>query len=253
MNSLSGKVALVTGASRGIGAAAAQEMAAEGAAVVLAARTVEACETLAKEINAGGGQAVAVACDVADYGALEAAVALAQSKFGRIDFLINNAAVIEPIGALEDSDPAAWAESIRINLVGVYHGLRAVLPRFRAQGGGVVVNISSGAGQHPYEGWSAYCAGKAGVVMLTQSTALETGGSGIRVFGFQPGTVDTAMQDAIRSSGINPISEMQKSDHADPKDPARVIAWLCSDAAADLAGGEVSIRDPSLRSRAGLD
>jgi NAD(P)-dependent dehydrogenase (short-subunit alcohol dehydrogenase family) len=102
------------------------------------------------------------------------------------------------------------------------------------------------------EGWGAYCAGKAGLAMLTQCIALEHGAAGIRAFGFQPGTVDTEMQQIIRASGINPVSQMRREDHAPAGDPGRVITWLCGEAAAGLAGQELSIRDPELRAQAGL-
>jgi NAD(P)-dependent dehydrogenase (short-subunit alcohol dehydrogenase family) len=116
----------------------------------------------------------------------------------------------------------------------------------------VVVNVSSGAAHQPLEGWSAYCAGKAGLAMLTQSMALELGPLGVRVFGLQPGTVFTQMQEKVRASGINPVSRIDPADHPPADDPARAIAWLCGEAAAELAGRELSIRDHELRTAVGL-
>ncbi|MEX2641866.1 MAG: SDR family oxidoreductase [Acetobacterales bacterium] len=252
MGELSGRAAIVTGASRGIGAAIAAELAARGAAVMLAARTVEACWEIVDEIRAAGGTAEATACDVCDYDQIAGVVGEAAARLGGPDILVNNAGMIEPIGALEDSSPEAWARNIEVNLLGVYNGIRAVLPRMTGAGGGVIVNISSGAAHRPLEGWSAYCTGKAAVAMLTRATALETEGSGIRVYGFGPGTVDTDMQVAIRASGINPVSRIPRDDLADPALPARAVAWLCGPEAIDLAGQELSIRDGELRRRAGL-
>src|SRR5690606_15700892 len=117
---------------------------------------------------------------------------------------------------------------------------------------GTIVNLSSGAAHRPMEGWSAYCAGKAGLAMVTQSLALEYGARGIRAFGFAPGVVDTDMQGEIRASGINPVSKLPRENLARGDDPARAIAYLCSAAAADLAGGELDMRDASCRARAGL-
>ena len=134
----------------------------------------------------------------------------------------------------------------------IYNWDFTVLPHFLTQKTGVIVNISSGAAHNPMEGWSAYCSGKAGVYMLTRATALEAGGRGVRVYGFAPGVVDTDMQVTIRASGINEVSRIPRENLASPEDPAKAIAWLCSDAAADLAGQELTIRDESLRKRVGL-
>ncbi len=252
MTALAGKTAIVTGASRGIGQAVATELAAAGAAVVLAARSVEACAGNADEIRAAGGTAEAMACDVSDPDQVAGLIAETAERLGGPDILINNAGMVEPIGALADSDPAAWANNIAVNLLGVYHGIHAVLPRMQAAGGGVIVNISSGAAHNPLEGWAAYCSAKAGVAMLTRATALEYGTQGIRVYGFGPGTVDTDMQVQIRASGINRVSQIPRENLAPAWQPGRAVAWLCSEEAADLAGQELSIRDPSLRARAGL-
>ena len=108
----------------------------------------------------------------------------------------------------------------------------------------MIVNVSSGAAHRPQEGWAAYCAGKAGLAMLTKCTHLEYGAQGVRVYGFAPGVVDTAMQGAIRASGINPVSTLRREDLAPTDQPAKAIAWLCTQAAAGLAGQELDIRDP---------
>jgi len=253
MTELNGRAAIVTGASRGIGAATARALASAGVSVILAARSTDEITAVAQSIIQDGGRAEAVPCDVSAYSDLEAAVAACQALFGRLDILVNNAGVIEPIGPLSQSDPADWARAAGINYKGVYFGLRAVLPVMQAQGHGVVVNVSSGAAHGPMEGWSHYCSAKAGAAMLTQCADLECRGDGVRVVGISPGTVATNMQTAIRASGINPVSQLDPSAHADAALPAQAIVWLCSEDAAEFAGQDVSLRDTAIRRRAGLD
>ena len=253
MGRLSGKSVVLTGASRGIGAAAAEALAAEGAALMLLARSAEGITALATRLRRDGAQVEAMTCDVAELGQVVAAVARAQEAFGRIDGLINNAGVIEPIGPLASADPRAWAYAADVNFKGVFHGMRAVLPAMRAQGSGVIVNLGSGAAHNPLEGWSHYCAAKAATHMLTRCAHLENRGRGVRVYSLSPGTVATDMQRAIRASGINPVSQMDFASHAPPEAPARALVWLMTEDAADFAGQEISLRDPDLRARIGLD
>jgi len=252
MGLLSGKSVILTGASRGIGAAAAEAMAAEGAALLLLARSAEGITTLATRLRKAGAQAEAMTCDVSEFSQLQAAAGRAHEVFGRIDVLINNAGVIEPIGPMAATDSRAWAHAADINFKGVFFGMRAVLPAMRAQGAGVIVNLGSGAAHNPLEGWSHYCAAKAATHMLTRCAHLENRGRGVRVVSLSPGTVATDMQRQIKASGINPVSQMDFAAHAPVEDPARALVWLCTDAAADLAGEEVSLRDPEIRARIGL-
>lgn len=244
---LSGEVALVTGGSRGIGYAAAKALRDAGASVAISART-----GVGKAMAELGGDTLGVTCDVADAGQAEAAVRQVVERFGKLSLLVNNAGVIEPIGPFAESDPAAWAKNIQINLIGAYHMARFALPGMIAAGGGAIVNVSSGAAHRPLEGWSAYCTGKAGMAMMTRAMHLETGGQGVRTYGFAPGTVDTDMQVTIRASGINQISQIPRENLGGVEPPALCIAYLCSAAAADLAGEELAIADPALRERVGL-
>ena len=252
MPSLSGKVAIVTGASRGIGAAAAVALGEAGAAVMLAARTVTQAEVRARQINAAGGKAAAIACDVSDFAACQRLVQEATRRFGPPDVLVNNAGVIEPIGMVGVAEPREWARNVEINLIGAYYAIRAVLPGMIGRGRGDIINVSSGAALRPQEGWSAYCAGKAGLAMLTRSIDLEHRAAGIRVFGFQPGTTDTDMQVTIRASGINPVSKIPREQLTPVAHPARGIVYLCTKEADDLAGTEFSLRDEEFRRRIGL-
>ena len=242
----------ITGASRGIGAATARHLAAQGAFVVLAARSADAIEAIAHEIREAGGQAEAIACDVARYDDVKAAVAAAMAPTGRLDLLVNNAGVIEPVARLTDSNPADWAKVVDINLMGVYHGLRAALPAMTEAGQGTIVNISSGAAVGALEGWSQYCSSKAAALSLTRCADKEFGEKGLRVIGLSPGTVATQMQVDIKASGINPVSQLDWSAHIPPEWAGRAVVWLCSDAAADVRGDDLKLRDEDVRRTIGL-
>ncbi|MGI9424445.1 MAG: SDR family oxidoreductase [Hyphomicrobiaceae bacterium] len=252
MRELSGKAAIVTGASRGIGAATANYLAEQGVAVVLAARSGAEIERLAAEITANNQKAIACVADVSRYADVEALVAACCDTFGRLDILINNAGLIDPIAHLADSDPEQWLRVADVNYKGVYHGMRAALPVMLAQGAGTIVNISSGAATGAMEGWSHYCSSKAAVLMLTKCGHKEYGEVGIRVVGLSPGTVATDMQVSIKASGINPVSQLDPSVHIPPEWAAKAAAWLCTAAAADQAGGDFSLRDEAARARVGL-
>jgi len=249
---LQNKAAIVTGASRGIGEAAAIELAAQGASVVLAARSKNSLDEIVARIQDNGGTASAIECDVAEYEEVSHAVTECVAMYGKIDILVNNAGLIDPIARMDESDPAQWGNVVDVNLKGVYHGLRAALPLMKAQSDGVVINISSGAATGALEGWSHYCATKAGVLSLTKCAHKEFGEMGIRVVGLSPGTVATDMQVSIKSSGINPVSQLEFSDHIPPEWPAKAIAWLCTDAAAEYAGTDFSLKTEEGRRLVGL-
>lgn len=244
---LSGQSVLITGASRGIGAAAARAFAARGARVALIARDGDRLAALADEI---GG--LALGCDVADAAALRAAIAQAEAAHGGLDVLINNAALIAPIGMLEATDPAEWSTLIDVNIKGVYYAMHAALPGMRARGRGTIINLSSGAAHNPLEGWSAYCASKAAVAMLTRAADLEARAAGLRIMGLSPGTVQTDMQVQIRASGINRIAQLEWSDHSPPEWVGQVLLWMASRDADAWIGREVALRDPQIMARLGL-
>lgn len=246
---LTGKTALITGASRGIGAETARHFAQLGANVVLLARGQTEISELAGEI---GPQALAIPCDVSRYHEVARAVEVTVSTFGSLDVLINNAGVIEPIGDLDTIDPEAWGHVIDINLKGVFNGIHAALPVMKAAGGGSILTISSGAAHNPIEGWSHYCASKAAVNMLTRCVHTENADKGIRAIGLSPGTVATQMQREIKASGINAVSQLEWSDHIPPEWPARALAWMCTPQADAFCGNEISLRDEGIRKKVGL-
>lgn len=240
---ISGRSALVTGGAGGIGLATCKALAALGAAVTFTARSPE---SLAAAQGTLGAAATGTLCDITDR------ARLAEILSPGFDILVNNAATIAPIGRITDLGTEAFSASIETNLVAQFDAIRLSLPHMLARGAGTIVNVSSGAAHRPQEGWSAYCAGKAGLAMLTRSIHLEYGAEGIRVFGIAPGVVDTGMQVSIRASGINPVSKLPRESLSQPDQPGRAIAWLCTPAADSLAGQELDIRDPALRQAIGL-
>ncbi|MEM8538209.1 MAG: SDR family oxidoreductase [Pseudomonadota bacterium] len=248
-NDLVGKTVLITGASRGIGAAAARAFANAGANVALVARGTEAIAELAGEI---GEKALAIPCDVSRYSDVASAISATAQTFGGLDVLINNAGVLDPICHLEESDIAVWDRTIDINLKGVMYGMHAAMPGMIAQGHGTIINISSGAAHGPVEGWSAYCASKAGAHMLTRMGDKEAREKGLRLLGLSPGTVATQMQRAIKASGINPVSQLDWADHIPADWPAKALVWMCTADADDYLGQDVSLRDPDVRAKVGL-
>ena len=246
---MNGKTVMITGASRGIGAAAAREFAQAGANVALLARSQGEISDLAGEI---GETAVAIPCNVARHAEVAAAVNATVEAFGSLDVLINNAGVVEPIAHLAAADPEAWGQVIDVNLKGVFNGMHAALPQMRAQGGGSILTISSGAAHGPVEAWSHYCASKAAVHMLTRCLDKEEAQNGIRAIGLSPGTVATQMQREIKASGINPVSQLNWEDHIPPEWPAKCLLWMCGPEADSYLGGEISLRDEDIRRAVGL-
>jgi len=246
---MQGKVVAITGASRGIGAAAARIFVQAGARVALLARSGDEIGQVAAQI---GPQALALRCDVADAASLRAALDQALRWGGRLDVLINNAGVIDPITRLAEADPEDWGRAIDINLKGVFHGMRFAIPVMKAQGSGTIITISSGAAHTPLEGWGAYCSAKAGAAMLTRMAHLEEGTRGLRVMGLSPGTVATDMQVRIKASGVNPVSQLDPAVHIPADWPARALLWMCSPDADGWLGQEISLRDQVIRARVGL-
>lgn len=249
MTDLTGRTVLITGASRGIGAETARVFAEAGANVALVARSADSIADLAGEI---GKTAVAIPCDISRYWEVEQAVENCVTAFGGLDIVINNAGVIEPISRMEDADPEAWGQVIDINLKGVFHGMRAALPVMEAAGGGTILTVSSGAAHNAIEAWSHYCASKAGAAMLTMCLHKELADKGIRAMGLSPGTVATQMQREIKASGVNPVSQLDWSDHIPADWPAKALLWMCGPESDAHLGEEISLRDESIRKKVGL-
>jgi NAD(P)-dependent dehydrogenase (short-subunit alcohol dehydrogenase family) len=248
---LQGQVAIVSGASRGLGLALAGLLTRAGAAVVMAARSEEQLQREAQRLTKAGGRALAVPTDVTDVTQVETLVETALEKYGRIDILVNNAALVWPLDEVGEADPDEWAYNIHANLVGPFYLAHHVLPTMIEQHYGRIVNVSSGLGSAVYAGFSAYGAAKAGLDQFTRILALELKEAGITVNGIYPGMVDTDMQADIRSvdtsessldlSMFQQAAEAGKLISAD--EAAKRIYWLVGPWSRQRSGEFFSFRD----------
>lgn len=194
---LSGKVAIITGASRGIGAAIAKAYAQAGAAVVLASRKQSGLDAVAEEIRAEGGEALPIATHVGDADAVANLISRTVDTYGRIDILVNNAATNPHFGPILDADDAVWQKIMDVNVLGYARMARAVVPEMRKVGGGKIINMASIAGLKPAPGMGIYSVSKAAVIMLTQNLAMELGSDNIQVNAIAPGFIRTRFSQLI--------------------------------------------------------
>jgi benzil reductase ((S)-benzoin forming) len=210
---LAGKVAVITGASRGVGAGMAAHFAAAGLHLGLCARHRPDLVARTRPRAHDGRidraeQPLVASVDVADVAALDAFAQSVIDRFGRIDLWVNNAGVLEPIGPLAESDPVEAARHLAINLTGPMFATMIFARHVRSRpGDGVLINISSGAGSRPYSGWALYCASKAGLERMTEAVDLEERAHGLRAYAVAPGVVDTDMQAMIRATDPSKFPE----------------------------------------------
>lgn len=204
---LSGKVAVITGGGRGLGREIALATAMEGARVAVMSRSVGEIKEVISEIRDLGGEGLAFPGDVSQEYDISNFIKETTDRFSTVDILVNNAAIAGPARFLQDTDFRSWQETIQINLNGVFLCSRAVLPYMVQQGGGKIINISSGLGQMPFPRFSAYAVSKAGVIQLTRSLAEEFKGKNIQVNAIDPGVMDTDMQRQLRELGSSILGE----------------------------------------------
>jgi 3alpha(or 20beta)-hydroxysteroid dehydrogenase len=238
MGRLDGKVALITGAARGIGAATARVIAAEGGRVGIADVLDDDAAIVAKEL--GDDAALAIHLDVTDEDGWRAAVEETEEKFGRLDALVNNAGILR-FGAIEDTSLDDYLAVIRVNQVGTFLGIRAALPALRRAGGGSIVNVSSVDGMRGSVNQVAYNSSKFAVRGITKSAAVELGKDAIRVNSVQPGGIDTPMVRGEAPEGFDLDRLFRRIPLAragQPEEIARVIAFLVSDDSAFCTGAE---------------
>jgi NAD(P)-dependent dehydrogenase (short-subunit alcohol dehydrogenase family) len=195
--SLAGKVALITGASRGIGEAIARAYAAAGARVVLASRKQEGLEAVAAEITAGGGQALAAAAHTGDDAAVQRLIERVVGAYGGVDILVNNAATNPHFGPILSAEDSHWDKTFDVNVKGYFRLAKACVPWMRARGGGKIINMASIAGTTPQPGMGIYCVSKAAVLMLTEVLAVELAADNIQVNAIAPGFIKTRFSAAI--------------------------------------------------------
>jgi NAD(P)-dependent dehydrogenase (short-subunit alcohol dehydrogenase family) len=240
MNRLSGKVAIVTGASSGIGRETAKLFAAEGARVVVGARREAELASLVAEIQARGGEAAALAGDVRSEAHAEALVQLAVSRFGRLDIAFNNAGTLGEAGPSTGVTERGWSDAIAINLTGAFLGAKHQIAAMLAHGGGSVVFTSTFVGHTVgFPGAAAYAASKSGLIGLTQALAAEFGPRGIRVNAILPGAVETDMYRAMNDTAekqefVTNLHALKRT--AKPEELARSVLYLASDDSVFVTG-----------------
>ncbi|MFI9574344.1 SDR family NAD(P)-dependent oxidoreductase [Microbispora rosea] len=240
------KVILITGATSGMGRAAAELIAAEGGHVVLAARGKNAGDALAAALRSAGGEATFVPADVTVEAEMAELVRQAVSRYGRLDGVFNNVGAATAVGPVTDVDGDAWHADLALNLSSVFFGLKHQIPALRAAGGGAIVNNASVLGVTGQADMASYSAAKHGVLGLTRSAALDVAGSGIRINALVTGGVDTPLlrgnlgpspEESLRAAGaMHPIGRI-----AQPEEIAAFVAFLLSDEARFITGAALAI------------
>lgn len=241
---LSGRVALITGASRGIGEATARLLAEQGAHVVISSRKQAALEPVAESIRQGGGAATAIAAHQGDSVALQKLMTAIESQFGRLDILVNNAATNPYFGHVLDTEPAMIDKTLQVNIKGYFELSMLAGKLMKAQGKGAIVNIASINGRSP--GWfqGIYSVTKAAVINMTQSFAKECGPQGIRVNAVLPGLTETKFASALTQNEEmlqRFLPQIPLGRVAQPAEIAPAILYLVSDAASYVTGTSLTV------------
>jgi NAD(P)-dependent dehydrogenase (short-subunit alcohol dehydrogenase family) len=247
--SLDGKVALLTGASRGIGRAVALRLAQAGAKVVVSSRKLESVQAVADEIAAAGGQALAVQAHVGQPDDVAALVTRTLETFGRVDIAVNNAVANPHWGPVLTADESLWDKTLDTNVKGAFRLCKTVVPHMEAQGGGKIINVASIAGLQPSSGMGLYAVSKAALIMLTQQLAMELGPANIQVNAIAPGVIQTHFSRVLwqtpEISGVI-LSRTPLGRIGEPEDVAGLALFLASPAS-DFCTGAVFVVDGGLK------
>lgn len=235
---LKGKVALVTGASSGIGRASARAFAREGAKVIVSDIAVEGGKEAVDMIKESGGEAIFFKCDVSKMAEVEALIMKAVETYGRLDCALNNAGVAGEVTSTADCTEENWHQVININLHGVWYCMKYEIPQILKNGGGAILNTSSISGLHGVRNQAAYSASKHGVIGLTKSAALEYANKGIRINALCPGWTKTGMAEAPEVHDTDPsfLAKYVCDRPGTPEEQAEAAVWLCSDLASFVNG-----------------
>lgn len=235
----SGNIAIVTGASTGVGQAIAQELYNCGLTVIITARDREAIEATARNMDMSGQRVLPMVADVKDHASVKNLIDSVMERYGRIDYLVNNAGITGPHGiSICDYDVADWQEVIQTDLSGVFYGMKYAIPAMLRNGGGAVVNLSAVNGMVGIAGIAPYTCAKHGVVGLTQSVALEFAEKGVRITAIAPGYVDTPRMKELPENVRRIMAETHPMKRmAKPEEVGKLAAFLLSDDASFITGG----------------
>ncbi len=226
---VAGRVALVTGASSGIGEGTALALAAAGAVVAVSARRADRLQALVQRIEAAGGTAIALPGDLTDEAVARGVVAETVRRLGRLDILVNSAGIIQP-GRVENADAAQWRRALEVNLLATLHTCSAAVGPMRAQGGGDIINISATAGRRAVSPYGPHAASKFGLAALTENLRQEVGAQGIRVCVLEPGATTTEVSETIADPSDRQLvhEHVNKVGAMKPEDVAAAVVFILS-------------------------